>query len=285
MVTGPTALRSGVRAARLRARAATAPVRALPHFLVIGAQKAGTTSLYAYLSEHPDVLPAARKEVHFFDLNYGQGERWYRSMFPLRAHLAARSRSRSRPVVTGEASPYYLFHPMAAERAAALVPDAKLVVLLRDPVERAWSHYRHEVAAGREPLGFAAALDAEPGRLAGCTAALRTGPAGHVETEHRIHSYISRGMYADQLRGWLEHYPRSQLLVLVAEDLFGDPAPVWRRTVDFLGLVAPAPPAFAVHNPGPAEAMDPDVRARMAAAFEEANQDLENLLGLELPWT
>lgn len=277
-------MREAVRGIRLRARGATASARALPQFLVIGAQKAGTTSLYAYLGAHPDVLPAARKEVHYFDLNYAGGERWYRSMFPLRANLATRSRLVSRPVVTGEASPYYLFHPLAPSRAAALVPDARLVVLLRDPVERAWSHYRHEVAAGREPLGFAAALDAEPERLTGTVAALRAGSAAHIEIEHRIHSYAARGRYAEQLRAWLEHYPREQLLVLVAEELFTEPEALWRRTVAFLGLPATHPPAFAVHNPGRGEAMEPDVRARLAEAFREPNADLEGLLGAPLPW-
>src|SRR5215470_750369 len=139
-----------VRSARFAARRATASARALPDFLIIGAQKAGTTSLYAYLTAHRDVRPAGRKEVHYFDLGFTAGaelgEGWYRSMFPLRARLALDGRRTGRPVRTGEASPYYLFHPAAPQRAAALVPEARLLVLVRDPVERAWSHYRHEVA-------------------------------------------------------------------------------------------------------------------------------------------
>jgi len=280
-------LRAVVRSTRARARLATAALRVLPDFVVIGAQKAGTTSMYAYLSAHRDVLPAGRKEVHFFDLNYDRGERWYRSMFPLRANVAARSRLGRRRVITGEASPYYLFHPLAAQRAAGLVPDARLVVLLRDPVERAWSHYRHEVAAGREPLGFDEALDAEPARLAGIDAALRAGgsaPDPPDTSNHRRYSYVSRGLYADQLRAWLAVFPRDRLLVLTAEELFVRPEPQWRATVDFLGLDASCPPAFDVHNAGGSEAMSPATRQRLTEAFRAPNGDLEQLLGRALPW-
>jgi len=284
--------RAWVRSGRFAARRATAPARALPDFLLIGAQKAGTTSLYAYLVAHPDVRPAGRKEVHYFDLGFRpgaeRGERWYRSMFPLRARLAFERTARGRPVVTGEASPYYLFHPLAPRRAAALVPRARLLVLVRDPVERAWSHYRHEVAAGREPLYFAAALDAEPQRLAGAEADLRNGVDSSAARSHRTHSYVARGRYAEQLRSWLAHYPREQLLVLTAEELFGTPEPVWREAVEFLGLRPAAPPTFEVHNPGAADAsadvMEPAVRRRLQAAFAGPNADLAELLGRALPW-
>lgn len=273
--------RTAGRAARLRARSVTAPLRALPDFAIIGAQKAGTTSLYAYLSAHPQVLPAARKEVHFFDREYPRGELWYRSMFPLRASL--RPRAGARPI-TGEATPYYLFHPLAAERAAGLLPRARLIVVLRDPVERAWSHYRHEVAAGREALEFAAALDAEAERLAGADLAVRAGDTGPAATRHRAFSYAARGMYADQLATWLACFPRERLLVLFAEDLFGKPERTWRTAVEFLGLTPGRPPAFEVHNPGRQAGMDAASRARLDAVFAEPNRQLAALLGVEPPW-
>ena len=294
---GPRAQRAQGRAAQLArsvrsaARRATASARALPDFLIIGAQKAGTTSLYAYLAAHPDVRPAGRKEVHYFDLGFTAGaelgEGWYRSMFPLSARLALDGRRTGRPVRTGEASPYYLFHPAAPERAAALVPEARLLVLVRDPVERAWSHYRHEVAAGREQLGFAAALDAEPERLAGADADLRRGIDSAAARSHRTHSYVGRGRYAEQLRAWLEHYPREQLHVMVAEELFARPAPVWRAAVEFLGLAPAAPPPFVVHNPGGVagdDGMDPACRARLTETFAGSDADLAELLGRSLPW-
>ena len=272
------------RPVRLKARRATARLRVLPDFVIIGAQKAVTTSLYAYLCAHPDVLAAGRKEVHFFDVNYADGSAWYRSMFPLAASRALARRG-GRRVLAGEASPYYLFHPLASERAAALIPQAKLIVLLRDPVERAWSHYRHEVAKGREPLSFEDALAAEADRLAGADAAFRTGSAAAAHPGHRYHSYVARGRYVEQLPAWQRHYPSEQLLVLRAEDLFERPQQVWDETVAFLGLRPMAPPAFDVHNPGAGSSMAEATRAMLAETFRRPNAELAELLGRDLGWS
>lgn len=265
-------------------RLSTAGGRALPDFLILGAQKAGTTSLYRYLSDHPGVRPAARKEVHFFDVNYDRGERWYRSMFPLRRTLTRES-GEGRGLITGEASPYYLFHPLAPQRAAATVPAARLIVLLRDPVERAWSHYRHEVAAGRETLSFADALDTEPARLAGTDAAVRAGAPADALARHRNFSYIARGRYAEQIRAWSEHYPREAFLFLDAEILFTEPERAWASVASFLGLDALPLPQFDVHNAGAAQPMDPTIRSRLAAEFRAPDHDLETLIGMSLSWT
>ncbi len=280
---GTPALRRSVRSLTFTARRLTAQRRVLPDFLIIGAQKAGSTSLYAYLSAHPQVLAAARKEVHFFDINYERGEGWYRAMFPLRRRMRVGGQ---RPLVTGEASPYYLFHPLAPERAAALVPRARLIVLLRDPVERAWSHYSHEVAAGREMLPFAAALDAEPARLNGSEQAIRSNQPGDVATFHRTASYVSRGRYADQLRSWLAYFPRDRMLIVKAEDLFEAPEAEWSRVAAFLDLSpGRARSTFAVHNRGGGESIPADARARLVDAFAEPNRDLASLLGTDFGWT
>lgn len=272
------------RSAVLRGRLATSGLRVLPDFIIAGAMKAGTTSLYRYLCAHPDVIPAARKEVHYFDVHYARGASWYRSMFPTAAHRDLLARRHGRPVVTGEASPYYLFHPLAAPRAAALVPRAKVLVLLRDPVERAWSHYRHEVRAGREPLGFEQALDAEPQRLAGAEELLRHGGPSAVSPEHRCHSYVARGRYAGQLRRWFDAFGREQVLVLRSEDLLHKPDTVWQQVQDFLGLVPARPPVFEVHNAGSGGGgMDASLRSRLEAAFAEDDAELAELLSTP-PW-
>ena len=153
----------------------TARWRTVPDYLIIGTKRGGTTSLQQYLTAHPDVLePKAAKASHYFDANFSKGWSWYRAHFPLQRWMD-RERAAGRPVVVGEASPYYCFHPLALDRIAARVPDVKLIIVLRDPVERAWSHYSYEVARGNEDLSFADALDAEPARTAGAADRIRRG--------------------------------------------------------------------------------------------------------------
>src|SRR4051794_22945776 len=135
---------------------ATVALRPLPDFLILGAQKAGTTALYAYLRWHPEITGPSFKEVSFFDRHYANGERWYR------AHMPARRRS-----LVGEASPSYLFHPLAPERVAGLLPEARLIALLRNPVARPSSNYQNEVALGGEPLSFEEAIGREDERMEG----------------------------------------------------------------------------------------------------------------------
>ena len=113
-------------------RYATADLRGRPHFVILGTQRGGTSSLFRWLNAHPDVLRPTRKEIHYFDIHYDKGARWYRSQFP----LARRGK------VTGEASPYMLYHPLAPARAARGLPrTTRLIVLLREPVERTVSDY------------------------------------------------------------------------------------------------------------------------------------------------
>ena len=254
---------------------ATSALRALPDYLIIGAQKSGTTSLYRYLLHHPDVVPARQKEVHFFDRQFDRGPGHYRSFFPLRATLAPIPGVRSRRI-TGEASPSYLVDPPVAERAAALVPDARLIAVLRDPVERAYSHYRHKVRNSLETLPFAEALDAEADRLAGNVPGV--GPAEALEH----FSYVTRGLYAAQLERWLAVFPREHLLVLDSQDLFVDPERVYQRVVDFLRLPEAALPDVKIYNRhGPSSAVDDTVRRRLEETFAEPNRRLKDLVGID----
>jgi len=266
-----------------RFRALTARQRALPDFLILGTQKGGTTSLYHYLSQHPDVLPAYRKEVHFFDSHrYQNGPLEYRAMFPLQARLDLRGRRTGRTTLTGEASPFYLSHPTTAERARELVPDAKLIVLLRDPCERAFSHYRQNVRWNREPLSFADAIDAEAERL---REPLKRACAGVDEDRGAAlprYSYVLRGHYADQLDRWHEFYPGKQFLILRSEDLLDKPEATYKRVLAFLGLTPVLPDRFELRNAHEPVAMDPAARARLAAVFAPGLDRLHANYGIDL---
>jgi len=251
---------------------ATASVRSLPDFLIIGAQKAGTTALYAYLRWHPDITGPSFKEVSFFDRHYANGERWYR------AHLPVKRRA-----LVGEASPSYLFHPLAPERVKQMLPNARLVALLRDPVERAFSHYQHEVALGRERLSFEDAIDREDERMDGEIERMMRDPA-YFSYAWWNYTYASRGMYAEQLERWYDAFPREQLLVLLTEELASDTAGAYRRVLDFLGAPPHGLDAYPrIFDRDYAE-MDPTTRARLRERFEEPNERLAGLLGRDLPW-
>lgn len=261
------------RAAASRARALTGGARMRPGFLIIGAQKAGTTSLYDYLTAHPEVGPPWRKEVHYFSNFPQRSERWYLGHFP-RVSVGYR--------ITGEATPYYLFHPFVPERVARLLPDVKLVALLRDPVARAVSHHNYLHRRGIEPLGLEAALASEQARLAGEEA--RLAKPGYQSWSHQHHSYVTRGRYAEQLERWLAHFDRDQLLVLCAEDLFARPLDVYREVLAFLELPDFDPGPMPARNAFPYGSDYAEVRASLRAYYRPHNERLYALLGRDFGW-
>ncbi len=250
----------------------------LPDFLILGAQKCGTSSLYHLLGGHPDVEPSKKKEVHYFDVNFRKGADWYRARFPPPA------RRGGRPVLTGESSPYYLYHPHAPSRAAGLVPEAKLFVLLRNPVDRAYSHYRAALRHGRDSLGFEEALEAEMERLRGETERM-LADGGYVSPEHQRFSYLAKGVYVDQLVRWSAFFGRDRMLVLKSEDFFERPWEALGRALDFLGLPDWQPDTWEVRNRGDYEqGMDPATRRRLEAYFRPHNKMLYELLGEDFGW-
>ena len=254
---------------------ATAAARPLPDFLIIGAQKAGTTALYAYLRRHPGITGPSWKEVSFFDRHYSRGEAWYRGNFP--------NVVRARGKLVGEASPSYVFHPLGAERVRALVPEARLVALVRNPVDRALSHYHHEVALGREPLSFEEALDAEDERLCGEEERLVADPA-YFSRAWWSHAYKARGRYAEQLDRWLAVFPREQLLVVPSEDLATEPKRTHARVLAFLGAGPHRLDSYPRVYEREYQPMKAETRERLVAEFEASNRRLYELLGRDLGW-
>lgn len=260
----------------------TGRLRTLPTVLVIGAQRAGTSSMFYALSRHPCSARPLTKEIHFFDYQFHRGIDWYRSYFPLTAWRDLR-RITGRDAFGIDATPYYLFHPAVPSRVAATIPDAKLVVLLRDPVARARSHYEWVRQANLEPLSFPDALAAEEDRLAGEEEQLLAKPR-YRSHHHRRHSYVARGLYADQIERWLAHFPRSSLVVVVSEEFFARPREVYAETIAALGLPQWQPADFPRRNVGPERETNEEMQAWLAARFAEPNERLRRLLGRELPW-
>lgn len=246
----------------------------LPHFLCLGAQRGGTTTLQLLLERHPQVFLPACKEVHYFSLHADRGPQWYSDHFQAAAPQA----------LHGEVTPYYLFHPQAPERIHALLPQARLIVLLRDPVERSLSQYFHSRQLSLEDLSLEQALAAEQGRLAGAEEVLRS-PGGRHRS-HQEHSYLSRSRYGMQLSRYEALFPRRQLLLLRSEDLFESPGRSWRRLQRFLGLdPVPLPPLLPRANgSGGASALVPDaVRQSLRRQLQPTYGLMERFYGLRWP--
>lgn len=267
----------------------------LPSYLVIGAQRSGTTTLSRWLGEHPQVFMAARKELHFFDVHYENGLDWYRSFFS-----AATNENH-----VGEATPSYLYHPLSMRRIADVLSDTRLLVSLRNPVDRAYSHYWHNRARGHEPLDFAEAVEVESRRI------------GEDPRSKLRFSYLDRGHYIDQLEEVVRHFPRSSLHVEIVEETQPDPRPALQRIYEFLavdpkfipvsagarlnaysavrskkiGKAAKSLPKWLSKPIKRANAMsdqypplDDELRAHLETIYKESNQRLASFLGRTEIW-
>lgn len=236
------------------------------------------------------------KEIHFFDQNYERGIDWYLRHFPGSDDSKA----------VGEATPAYIYFPNVAERIAATLPDVKILVLLRDPVERAYSHYWHNKSVGRERLDFAEAIASEPQRLA-------------RSRDHRSrYSYLDRGRYGEQLANLLRYLPLEQVLVQTFDEITAEPDTVYRRTCRFLGVSDDYTPpnlgqvtnafveyrspllrdktkgfpkrlrnAVAILNrkrSGPYEPMSAELAEFIRSETEEDNRMIASLVGVAPPW-
>lgn len=265
-------------------RLATSRLRLLPGFLIIGAAKSGTNSLYQYTVAHPNVGYCLYKEVHFFDSYFAKGVGWYRAHFPLQHRPVYYQLVRRQPFISGEASPYYIFHPSVPERVQKLLPKVKLMAILRNPVDRAYSHYQKNVRRGMEPLSFEEAIQCEEERLRGLEEQMLADQDAFYEN-HQLYSYVNRGIYADQLARWLRFYPREQLLMLRAEDLQDQPAEVMDMVFDFLDLPAwRSGKEYRRYAAYDYAGMNVATREQLLAFYRPHNERLADLLKMDFRW-
>lgn len=267
---------------------ATSRRRPLPDFLIIGTKRGGTTSMFKYLQRHPNVLtmwPGVEnaKKTFFFDQNWSRGQQWYRSHFPTESHRRRVSDATGAPTVTGEAAPYYMFHPLVLDRVSELMPQVKVIVLLRNPVDRIWSHYHERVNAGTEQLSFQDALAAEDDRLAGEVEKIRTIP-NYYSARHDFCSYKARGRYLEHLGPWLDRFYPDQLHVVRSEDLYADPVKTLVEAQRFLGLPEVPPPTPHRYNYVPANHLDEELRIELRDYYRPHVEALEDRLGRSFDW-
>ena len=264
----------------------TAPARMTPSFLICGGQRCGTTSLYRALAAHPAVLKAVlHKGVHYFDTSYRRGMGWYRGHFPMQRSATRIEQRYGVPAQTFESSPYYMYHPQAAARIARDLPDVKLVVLVRDPVERAYSQHAHEIARGFEQeRDFGSALALEPARLHRQEEMLAEDPA-YYSFAHQHHAYRARGEYARYLTAMAAHVGRDRIHVVESERFFAEPEQVYDEVLAFLGLPDLGRPPFEKHNARPRSAdMDARIRTDLTAHFAAHDEELAQWLGHPPIW-
>jgi len=262
----------------------------LPDVLIIGAQKSGTSFLHRQLDRHADIKMARRfqreagrwqlhNEIHYFDARYERGLRWYSSHFS----LSPWQRCSRRGILFGEKTPKYLCDPRVPERVHRELPDAKLIVLLRNPVERAYSHYRMNARNKKLTASFEEVVNAEFMRWEG--GARRLLETGQLEAcENKVwNNLLARGLYVIQLRRWMQHFPREQFLIIRSEDLFDQPAALYEGVLEFLGVRKQRLTSFSSgkteHPP-----MAPELRERLAGFFKPYNEALYAFLERDLGW-
>jgi hypothetical protein len=280
----PPVMRRAAHTVSVSAGRLTHQARMLPGFLVVGAQRGGTTSMYRTLSQHPAVLKAVlHKGVHYFDTGYDHTMAWYQGHFPLRAKAALARRATGEQPLTFESSPYYMFHPLAAQRISADLPGIKLLVLVRDPVERAYSAHAHELARGFETEPFERALELEDERLAGQAERIVSEP-GYQSHSHQHHAYLTRGRYAEQIERLDKLFGPERVHVVDSGRFFADPEPVYDGVLQFLGLRQRGYPVFERHNARARSAMPETLRSTLNEHFLPWDERLADRLGQPPSW-
>ncbi len=257
-----------------------------PDFVIAGAQRCGTTSLFRALAKHPAMMPnvIGAKGVHYFDTSYQQNTKWYFSHFPSKAERDRHTDRVGQRAIVGEASPYYLFHPAGAERMAQVIPDAKIIVLLRNPVKRAISHHMHMVWEGHEPVkNIDEALDLESERLNGVEQHLLEDRS-FVSRAHQHYSYMRRGHYASQLERLYKYFDPQNVLVMATENLIADSEASLSRIQSFVGLVPD--PAIELEKRNASSKFDPrpETVSRLTEEFSASNQRLDSIVDIDIPW-
>jgi hypothetical protein len=257
----------------------------LPDFLLVGAQRCGTTSLFRALLSHPHVLRAGLlKGVNYFDVNADRGPGWYRAHFPLSSIARRHAAPGQDHAQVFEASGYYMFHPHAPARIVDELPDVKIVAMVRDPVERAFSAYKHEFARGFETEPLERALALEDARVGPELDRMLADPAYQSDV-YRHQAYRRRGHYADQLQRFVDALGRNRVHVVQSELFFTEPVEEYTRLLDFLELPRLMPESFDRYNPRPSAPLDSAVGAALREHFASHDAALEPFLHARPSWS
>ena len=250
----------------------TASSRVLPDFLIIGGVRCGTTSLYYNICQHPSVLPAAYDEIGFFDDNFHLGLNWYRSMFPTK-NTMNKVRRQTGKAVTGEDTPFYIWNRDAMKRIKELLPEIKLIVILRNPVNRTYSNYHLGCRDNIENRSFSQAVEDD--------IELINKKKEKGETLSNLDfkkTYIGKSLYFEQLEQWFKIFDAKQIHVIFTEDLRDNPENTMKSVYDFLGLDDFSLETYEKQKMFEYDNMDEEIRERLTTYFKSHNEQLSKLI-------
>ena len=256
----------------------------LPDFYLIGFAKCGTSSLYEYLIQHPSISPAATKEIHFFDRHFGRGINWYKNNFPFKFQRNLLTLNKKN-FLTGEATPRYIEHPFAPNRIKSFTPNAKFIILVRNPVDRAYSHWNMNVRGKVEPLSFEDALNEEENRTKNEYKKMIDDPDYYSRSYYR-YSYLERGMYVKKIKNWMKIFPKENFIVIKSEDFFSNPSSSYNQILDFFELHSWELSEYKQHRVGKYKKskMDYETRKRLLEFYQPYNDELSDLLKADFSW-
>jgi len=263
-------------------RIITSPIRTIPNLITIGTSRGGTESLYHYIRHHPNIAVSSKREIYFFgkDPHYDTGLNWYRSFFPTTIFEKFFNKTHKKNLIIYEGSTDYLFQSKAPKRIFDDLGNIKFIVMLRNPVERAYSHFYHNIDTGLDNLdSFEEAIKLEPKRLK------EWSNDGLDDTMFNHYAYLKRGIYVDQLENWFKIFPREKFLIMKTEDLKKDPQKIVNQLYDFVGLphakIREQLNRNIAHYPKP---INPETRKKLVDYFKPHNERLNKLLNTNFNW-
>jgi len=264
-------------------RSLSSPLRMLPDFIIVGAQKCGTGSLYHYLKKHPNISPSVIKEIQFFSNNFHKGILWYKSFFPSLIRKYYYKYILNRNIISGEATPFYIIHPRAIKMIAATIPNVKLILLLRNPVDRAYSHYHHSVRRGCETLNFEDAIEKEKERINEEYDKMLKNEL-NISSSFAAYSYLMRGKYINQVERLFHYIPRNRVLIIKSENFFEDPPKELQKVFSFLNVSPYKLSKYKTYGYHGYNKMNEKTRQYLIEYFKPFNYRLYEYLGINFNW-
>ena len=256
----------------------------LPDFIILGVEKGGTSSLYRYLIQHPFINSSVTKEINYFNKYYDRGLNWYRVCFPFKFHKSFTKNVLHKNFLTGEASVRYFDYLHTPERIKQILPYLKFIILLRNPIDRAYSQHSMVSRGGNEKLTFEQAIQYEKERTEKEYEKMKKDENYYNDNYFR-YAYLERGIYVDRLKRWMNIFPKKQFLIFDSKDFFENPSMIYLKTLEFLNLPKIDLKKYSVtgrKNESPR--MNPKLREQLIEFFRPHNKKLYEFLGTNFHW-